>query len=86
MCTFLSRDIAKGGTAMERPLTVGQLARATGVPAKAIRYYEQIGVLPAPRRSAAGYRLYSRRDVHRPLFMRRACLRAVAYQSQSTGG
>jgi DNA-binding transcriptional MerR regulator len=31
---------------MERPLTVGQLARATGVPAKTIRYYEQVGVLP----------------------------------------
>jgi DNA-binding transcriptional MerR regulator len=57
---------------MERPLTVSQLARATGMPAKTIRYYEQIGVLPAPRRSAAGYRQYSRYDVHRLLFMRRA--------------
>ena len=57
---------------MERPLTVGQLARATGVPAKTIRYYEQVGVLPAPRRSAAQYRQYSRRDVHRLLFVRRA--------------
>jgi MerR-like DNA binding protein len=28
---------------MERPLTVGQLARATGVPAKTMRYYEQVG-------------------------------------------
>jgi hypothetical protein len=52
-CTFLSRHIAQGGTAMERPLTVGQLARATGVPAKTIRYYEQVGVLPVPRRSDA---------------------------------
>jgi DNA-binding transcriptional MerR regulator len=57
---------------MERPLTVGQLARATGVPAKTIRYYEQVGVLPMPRRSAAGYRHYSRHDVHRLLFIRRA--------------
>lgn len=57
---------------MERPLTVGQLARATGVPAKTIRYYEQVGVLPTPRRSGAGYRQYSRHDVHRLLFMRRA--------------
>ena len=39
---------------MERPLTVGQLAHATGVPAKTIRYYEQVGVLPVPRRSGAG--------------------------------
>jgi DNA-binding transcriptional MerR regulator len=57
---------------MERPLTVGQLARATGVPAKTIRYYEQVGVLPVPRRSATGYRHYSRHDVHRLLFIRRA--------------
>jgi MerR family transcriptional regulator, copper efflux regulator len=57
---------------MERPLTVGQLAHATGVPAKTIRYYEQVGVLPVPRRSEAGYRHYSRHDVHRLLFIRRA--------------
>jgi DNA-binding transcriptional MerR regulator len=57
---------------MERPFTVGQLARATGVPAKTIRYYEQVGVLPMPRRSGAGYRHYSRSDVHRLLFIRRA--------------
>ena len=57
---------------MERPLTIGQLAHATGVPAKTIRYYEQVGVLPAPRRSTAGYRQYSRHAVHRLLFMRRA--------------
>jgi DNA-binding transcriptional MerR regulator len=54
------------------PLTVGQLARATGVSAKTIRYYEQVGVLPVPRRSATGYRHYSRHDVHRLLFIRRA--------------
>ena len=57
---------------MERPLTVGQLARATGVPAKTIRYYEEVGVLPVPRRSEAGYRHYARHDVHRLLFIRRA--------------
>ena len=57
---------------MERPLTVSQLAHATGVPAKTIRYYEQVGVLPVPRRSGAGYRQYSRHDVHRLLFIRRA--------------
>jgi len=49
---------------MERPLTVSQLARATGVPAKTIRYYEQIGVLPAPRRDEAGFVGCSRCGVH----------------------
>ena len=57
---------------MEPSLRVGQLAEVTSVPAKTIRYYEQVGVLPAPSRSAAGYRQYYRRDIHRLLFIRRA--------------
>jgi len=57
---------------MEPPLRVGQLAEATSVPAKTIRYYEQVGVLPAASRNAAGYRQYYRRDIHRLLFVRRA--------------
>jgi len=57
---------------MAHSLTIGQLAHATGVPAKTIRYYEHIGVLPVPSRSATGYRQYARRDVHRLLFIRRA--------------
>jgi len=57
---------------MAHLLTIGQLAYATGMPAKTIRYYEQVGVLPVPSRSAAGYRQYAQRDVHRLLFIRRA--------------
>lgn len=57
---------------MAHTLTVGQLAHATDVPATTMRYYEQVGVLPAPRRSATGYRQYAQRDVHRLLCMRRA--------------
>jgi DNA-binding transcriptional MerR regulator len=57
---------------MEPPLRVGQLAEATSVPTKTIRYYEQVGVLPAPPRSAAGYRQYYRHDIDRLLFVRRA--------------
>jgi hypothetical protein len=65
-------EIAQGGRSMERLLTIGQLAQATGVSAKTIRYYEQVGVLPMPSRSASGYRQYGRGDVHRLLFVRRA--------------
>ena len=53
-------------------LTIGQLARATGVTAKTIRYYEAVGVLPPPSRSAAGYRLYDPSAVERLRFVRRA--------------
>jgi MerR family transcriptional regulator, copper efflux regulator len=57
---------------MERAFTVGQLARATAVPAKTIRYYEEVGVLPVAHRSSSGYRQYSQRDVRRLVFVRRA--------------
>ena len=57
---------------MGQALTIGQLAQTTGVPAKTIRYYEAVGVLPAPGRSRSGYRLYSERGVARLLFVRRA--------------
>jgi DNA-binding transcriptional MerR regulator len=39
-------------------MKIGQLAERTGVSAKAIRYYEQIGVLPPARREPNGYRVY----------------------------
>ena len=57
---------------MVQALRIGELAQATGVPAKTIRYYEQVGVLPTPSRTAAGYRQYSPQGVHRVLFIRRA--------------
>jgi DNA-binding transcriptional MerR regulator len=57
---------------MIRGLTIGRLAKATGVAPKTIRYYEQIGVLPAPSRSTARYRQYDASDVQRLRFIRRA--------------
>lgn len=40
-------------------MKIGQLAERTGVSAKAIRYYEDIGVLPEPTRAPNGYRDYT---------------------------
>lgn len=57
----------------QRPaLSIGRLAKAVGVGADAIRFYERIGLLPAPRRSASGYRLYKPDDRRRLEFIRRA--------------
>lgn len=50
--------------------TIGQLARATGCKVPTIRYYEQIGLLPEPRRSAGNQRLYGRAHLERLGFIR----------------
>ena len=57
---------------MAKTLTIGQLAKVTGVPPRTIRHYEAVGTLPHPQRSAAGYRLYSDADVRRLEIIRRA--------------
>jgi len=58
-------------------LSIGQLARLTGIAAKNIRYYESIGLLPCPERMANGYRRYSQADVNRLMLLRRLRLLGV---------
>jgi DNA-binding transcriptional MerR regulator len=41
-----------------RLVSIGELARAAGVSSRTIRYYEELGILPEPRRSAGGTRKY----------------------------
>jgi DNA-binding transcriptional MerR regulator len=55
-----------------KAMLIGDLAQASGVPAKTIRYYEEIDLLPAPERAENGYRLYDARDVQRLQFIRNA--------------
>ena len=69
---MVAAHIKQGGEPVAQALTIGQLAKATGVAAKTIRFYEQIGVLPTPNRTAAGYRQYDQSGVHRLRFIRRA--------------
>jgi MerR family transcriptional regulator, copper efflux regulator len=52
-------------------MNVGEAADRSGLPAKTIRYYEEIGLIQ-PSRAGNGYRDYSGDDVHRLTFLRRA--------------
>lgn len=61
-----------GTTTDHPPLRIGELAEVLGLNPKTIRYYEQIGLLPQPQRTRAGYRLYSDADLERLRFIVRA--------------
>ncbi len=53
-------------------MTIGRVAKAAGVAATTLRYYERERLLDAPIRTAAGYRMYDQRAVERLRFIRAA--------------
>jgi MerR family mercuric resistance operon transcriptional regulator len=55
-----------------RRIAIGALATHTGANIETIRYYERVGLLPAPARSSGGYRIYGADHLKRLNFIRRA--------------
>lgn len=53
-------------------LTIGALSRRTRVNIETIRFYERIGILPKPPRSAGGHRIYGQDELMRLGFVRRS--------------
>ena len=49
---------------MEATMNIGQAARASGISAKMIRYYEDNGLIGPVARTESGYRVYGPRDIH----------------------
>lgn len=56
---------------MSARLSIGLVARRTGATVPTVRYYEEIGLLPAASRTASGQRSYDEATVRRLVFIRR---------------
>ena len=52
-------------------MKIGQLAKQTGCKVETIRYYEHMGLVPAPPRTDSGYRIYSDDYIKRLRFIKR---------------
>lgn len=55
-----------------KAITIGELAKATGVGVETVRFYERKGLVTAPTRKTSGYRQYPEETVERMRFIRRA--------------
>jgi Cu(I)-responsive transcriptional regulator len=65
-------------------MNIGEAAVASGVSAKMIRYYEDIGLVPKPARTESNYRVYGEDEVHILRFVRRARNLGFSIEETST--
>jgi len=68
----------------KREFTRGTLAKESGVNLETIRFYEKIGLMPDPPRTASGYRCYSMDHLKRLKFIRRS--RELGFTNQEVAG
>ena len=52
--------------------SVGELARASQCKIETVRYYEKIGLMPTPKRTEGGHRIYNQPELKRLIFIRRS--------------
>lgn len=64
-------------------MNIGQASKRSGVPAKTIRYYEEIGLIPPAGRTAAGYRDYDESEVETLKFVQKA--RSLGFSVHDVG-
>jgi DNA-binding transcriptional MerR regulator len=64
----------------ETALKIGEVARLANVPAKTLRYYEEMGLISPAGRTDAGYRLYGWRELEQIEFVRRAKLMGLSLE------
>lgn len=67
----------------ELSMNIGEAAQASGVSAKMIRHYEEIGLIQKPKRSFSNYRTYSANEVHSLRFIKQA--RSLGFSIEQIG-
>src|SRR5438876_11904067 len=65
-------------------LKVGMVAKAAGVGVQTLHYYERLGLLRKPQRSAANYRLYSSDAIRRVQFIKKAQALGLTLEGDKT--
>jgi MerR family transcriptional regulator, mercuric resistance operon regulatory protein len=61
-----------GNAEYSKGYAIGELSRLTGVNIETIRYYERIGIMPKPDRTAGGYRQFGYQHLKRLSFVRKS--------------
>ena len=64
-------------------MNIGEVAKRSGLPAKTIRFYEDIGLVEPQARRANGYRDFDQRDLHELRFVARA--RSLGFGKREIG-
>ena len=72
MCFSTASLDLQGNNMTQKPLTIGFLAKSSGVNVETIRYYQRVGLITEPDKPAQGYRVYPVDALKRIKFIKRA--------------